>query len=52
MQYVGQIRRFLETRFTEYYHRMKKPRKLDNFLYRHFKLTNQSPSPISTIFRR
>ena len=36
MQYVGQTSRFLNTRFTEHYGRMKKPHKIDNFLCRHF----------------
>ena len=31
MQYVGQTCRFLKTRFSEHYHRTKKPRKIDNF---------------------
>ena len=44
---VGQTSRFLKTRFTERYHRMKKPGKIDVFLYKHFKLTNHSPSYIS-----
>ena len=47
MQYVGQTCRFLKTRFSEHYRRMKKPRKIDNFLYRHFKQTNHSTSSIS-----
>ena len=34
MQYVGQTCRFLKTRISEHYHRTKKPRKIDNFLYR------------------
>ena len=36
MQYIGQTCRFLKTRFSEHYRRTKKPRKIDNFLYRHF----------------
>ena len=48
MQYVGQTSRFLKkTRFTEHYRSMKKPPKIDNVLYRHFKLTNHSPNYIS-----
>ena len=35
-----------KTRFSEHYRRTKKPRKIDNFLYRHFKQTNHSPSSI------
>ena len=38
---------FLKTRFSEHYLRTKKPRKIDNFLYRHFKQTNHSTSSIS-----
>ena len=47
MQYVGQTCRFLKTRFSEHYRRTKKPRKIDNFLYMHFKQTNHSTSSIS-----
>ena len=47
MLYIGQTSRFLKTRFTEHNHRLKKPRKIDNYLYRHFKHTNLSPSHIS-----
>ena len=47
MQYVGQTCRFLKTRFSEHYRRTKKPRKIDNFLYRHFKRTYHSTSSIS-----
>ena len=39
MQYVGQTCRFLKSRFSEHYRRIKKPRTIDNFLYRHFKQT-------------
>ena len=47
MQYVGQTCRFLKTKISEHYHRMKKPCKIDNFLHRHCKQTNHSPSSIS-----
>ena len=47
MQYVGQTCIFLKTRFSEHYRRTKKPYKIDNFLYRHFKQTNHSTSSIS-----
>ena len=47
MHYVGQTCRFLKTRFSEHYRRTKKPRKIDLFLYRHFKQTNHSTSSIS-----
>ena len=32
---------------SEHYRRTKMPRKIDNFLYRHFKQTNHSTSSIS-----
>ena len=44
MQSVGQTCRFLKTRFLEYYHGIKKPRQIDNYLYRHLKQTNHSTS--------
>ena len=47
MQYVGKTCRFFKTRFSEHYRRTKKPRKINNFLYRHFKQTNHSTSIIS-----
>ena len=47
MQYVGQSCRFLKTRFSQHYRRIKKPCKIDNFFYRHFKQTNHSTSSIS-----
>ena len=47
MQYVGQTCRFLKTRFSEHYRRIKKPCKIDNFLHRNFKQTNHSTSSIS-----
>ena len=47
MQYVGQMCRLLKTRFSKHYRRIKKPRKIDNFLHRHFKQTNHSASSIS-----
>ena len=46
MQYVGQTCRFLKVRFSEHYHQIKKPRKIDNFLSMHFKQTNHSTSSI------
>ena len=38
MQYVGQTGRSLKTRFREHFRKMKKPRKIDTFLYRQFKV--------------
>ena len=37
MQYVGQTGRSLKTRFREHFRKMKKPKKIDTFLYRHLK---------------
>ena len=42
LQYVGQICRALQKRFSEHYRRMKKPKPIDTFLYRHFKLSGHS----------
>ena len=48
MQYVGQSCRFPNTRFVGALPlNKKKSRKLDNFLYRHFKQTNHCTSSIS-----
>ena len=46
MQYVGQIGRSLKTRFREHFRKMKKPKKFDTFLYRHFKNNGHPPSKI------
>ena len=46
MQYVGQTGRSLKTRFREHFRKMKKPKKFDTFLYRHFKNNGHSPSKI------
>ena len=43
MQYVGQTCRKEKNRFGEHYDRkIKKPKKIDTFLYQHFKLTGHS----------
>ena len=47
MQNVGQTCGFLKTRFSENFRQIKKPRKIDNFLYRLFKQTNHFTSSIS-----
>ena len=47
MQYVGQTIRALKIRFGEHHHRMKKPKRFDNFLYRHIKRTGHSPTKFS-----
>ena len=44
MQFVGQTGRSLKTRFREHFRKMKKPKKFDTFLYRHFKNNGHSPS--------
>ena len=46
MQYVGHTGRSLKTRFREHFRKMKKPKKFDTFLYRHFKNNGYSPSKI------
>ena len=46
MQYVGQTGGSLKTRFREHFRKMKKPKKFDTFLYRHFKNNGHSPSKI------
>ena len=46
MQYVGHTGRSLKTRFHEHFRKMKKPKKFDTFLYRHFKSNGHSPSKI------
>ena len=42
MQYVGQTCRKLKSRFVEHYRKIKKPKKIDSFLYQHFKRTGHS----------
>ena len=46
MQYVGQTCRKLITRFDEHYRKMTKPKKIDPFLYQHFKRTGNSPNNV------
>ena len=46
MQYVGQTCRKLKNRFGEHYHKIKKPKKIDTFLYQHFKRTGHSPDNV------
>ena len=46
MQYVGQTGRSLKTRFREHFRKMKKPKILDTFRYRHFKNNGHSPCKI------
>ena len=46
MQCVGQTGRSLQTRFREHFPKMKKPKKCNTFLYRHFKNNGHSPSKI------
>ena len=49
MQYVGQTGGSLKTRFREQFRKMKKPKKIDTFLYHHFK--NNGNSPLNIIFQ-
>ena len=46
MQYVGQTGRSLKTRFREHFRKMKKPKKFDSIIYRHFKNNGHSASKI------
>ena len=46
MQYVGQTCRKLKNRFGEHYPKIKKPKKIDTFLYQHFKRTGHSPDNV------
>ena len=46
MQYVGQTCRKLKNRFGEHYCKIKKPKKIDTFLYQHFKRTGHSPDNV------
>ena len=36
MQYVGQTKSKLKERFREHFNKMKKTKKIDPFLYKHF----------------
>ena len=38
MQYVGQTKRALKTRFKEHLHKIKNAKKIDTFLYQHFRI--------------
>ena len=44
MQYVGQTGQALKKRFGEHNGRMYKPKQIDYFLYRHFKLKGHTPA--------
>ena len=46
MQYVGQTCCKLQNRFSEHYRKIKKPKKIDTFLYQHFKRTGHSPDNV------
>ena len=46
MQYVGQTGRSLKTKFCEHFRKLKKPKTIDTFLYRHFKSNGHPPSKI------
>ena len=45
MQYVGQIKHNLNERFREHFNKMKKPKQIDSFLYKHFSRAGNSRSP-------
>ena len=42
MQYVGQTKRALKTRFKEHVLKIKKAKKIETFLYQHFRSTGHS----------
>ena len=42
MQYVGQTERALKTRLKEHLLKIKKAKKIDTFLYLHFRSTSHS----------
>ena len=46
MQYLGQTCRKLKNRFGEHYSKIKKPKKIDTFLYQHFKRIGHSPDNV------
>ena len=46
MQYVGQTRLKLKNKFGEHYRKIKKPKKIDTFLYQRFKCTGHSPDNV------
>ena len=46
MQYVRHTCRKLKTRFGEHYRKIKKHKKIDTFLYQHFKRTGHSPNNV------
>ena len=46
MQNVGQTCCKLKDRFGEHYRKIKKPYKIDTFLYQHFKRTGHSPNNV------
>ena len=46
MQFVGQTCRKLKNRFGEHYRKIKKPKKIDSFLYQHFKRTGHPPDNV------
>ena len=47
MQHVGQTSRALKIRFGDHYRSMKKPKRFDSFLYRHFKHTGHTLTKVS-----
>ena len=49
MQYVGQTKRALETRFKEHLFKIKKAKKIDTFFYKHFRRAGHSWSPTKVL---
>ena len=45
MQYVGQTKRSLKTGIGEHFRKMKNPKKIDPFLYKHFRRAGHAWSP-------
>ena len=47
MPYVGQTSHALKKRFGEHYRRIKKPKKIDTFLYQHLRRKGHSSGDVS-----
>ena len=52
MQYVGQTKRKLKERFREHFNKMKKPKKIDTFLYKHFARAGNSNLQIKLCYNQ
>ena len=42
MQYIGQTKRALKTRFKEHLFKIRQAKKIDSFLYKHFRRAGHS----------